>query len=115
MSQDALNPRQFGPDGKYTTRPFRVGNGVEAVHTNSGRRIGAMNWTSTPIGGASENKVGQPIEPDKPTIFKVVVSKPVRRKGVASAMLDHARDLAPGLQHSYALTDDGAAWAKARP
>lgn len=112
---EAMQPRQFGPGGKYTTRPVGPRH-IEAVHTNSGRRIGAMNWFPTPIGASGiQNKVGQTIEPDKPTIFKVVVSKPMRRKGVATAMLQHARDIAPDLQHSHALSDDGAAWARARP
>lgn len=120
-AEDHLQPRQFGPGGKYTTRtgeyPGQRRNYVEAVHTNSGRTIGAMNWFDTPVGtgGAITNKVGQTIEPDKPTIFKVVVSRNMRRKGVATAMLNHARDIAPGLQHSHALSEDGAEWARARP
>jgi GNAT superfamily N-acetyltransferase len=114
-AEDHLQPRQFGPGGKYTTRPYGY-RGIEAVHTNSGRRIGAMNWFDTPIGATGiQNKVGQTIEPDKPTIFKVVVSGNMRRKGVATAMLNHARDISPGLQHSHALSDDGAEWARARP
>lgn len=114
-ASDALNPRQFGPGGKYTTRPDGY-NQIAAVHTNSGRAIGRMNWHNTPIGAVGHvSKAGLPIEPDKPTIFKAVVSKPLRRKGVASAMLEHARDIAPGLQHSFALSEDGAEWARARP
>lgn len=111
-----MQPRQFGPGGKYTTRVVGARH-VEAVHTNSGRRIGAMNWFPTPISAprGRPSSAGLEVEPDKPTIFKVVVSKPMRRKGVASAMLDHARDISPGLQHSYALSEDGAAWARARP
>lgn len=118
---DVMEPRTFGPGGKYMTRtgtfPGERRNYVEAVHTNSGRRIGAMNWFSTPVGsgGAVVNKVGQTVEPDKPTIFKVVVSPNMRRKGVATALLEHARAISPGLQHSHALTPEGAAWAKARP
>lgn len=124
MSQEALNPRQFGPGGKYTTRaldlfdnPTTSGNPrmIEAVHTKSGRRIGAMSWFG-PAGEGSRHVQGSP-DPMKPAIYKVAVSKPQRRKGVASAMLSHARDIAPGLQHSgrQALSEEGAAWARARP
>ena len=48
-AEDAMQPRQFGPDGKYTTRMVGARH-VEAVHTKSGRRVGAMNWFSTPVG-----------------------------------------------------------------
>lgn len=145
MSQGALNPQQFGPNGKYTTRfgtpdysndsyrPITAEDAphhakmmekygskpryIEAVHTNSGRRIGSMNWSSSAIGsgGATSNAAGLPVDPDKPTIFKAVVSKPHRRKGVASAMLEHARSIEPDLQHSHALSEDAVGWAKAKP
>ena len=75
---------------------------VEAIHPNSGKRVGYLNWFS-PLG-------------DKPAeVYKTYVSGPQRRKGVATAMFNHARQVEPGLQHSTALTDDGKAWAKARP
>lgn len=118
MSSEALQPRQFGPGGKYTTQPMRYGNGIEAVHTNSGRAIGRMTWFPTPLTTPQESfrsKAGLPVEEGRPTIYKAVVSAPMRRKGVATAMLQHARDIAPGLQHSAALSEDGAAWARARP
>jgi GNAT superfamily N-acetyltransferase len=116
MSAEALNPRQFGPGGKYTTQPSSGGwNSIEAVHTKSGRRIGAMSWFPGSKEGIRHVQ-GSP-DPSKPGIFKVSVSKPQQRKGVATAMLEHARDIAPGLQHSgpQALSEEGAAWAKARP
>lgn len=120
--EDVLQPRTFGPGGKYTTRaldlydrPTTFGSPtmIEAVHTPSGRRIGALSWF--PPNG-SRHIQGSP-DPDKPAIYKVAVSKNMRRKGVATAMLEHARDIAPGLQHSgpQALSEDGAAWARARP
>lgn len=88
---------------------------IEAVHTGSGRRVGYMNWFS-PVGEGSRHVQGSP-DPTKPAIFKVIVSKPQQRKGVATAMLEHAREIAPGLQHSgpQALSSDGAAWARNRP
>lgn len=112
----ALSPRQFGPGGKYTLRPAGY-NHVEAVHTNSGRRIGALNWFSSAVGagGATTSAAGLPVDPSKPTIYKTVVSKPHRRKGVASAMLDYAREAEPELQHSHALSPDAVEWAKRKP
>lgn len=113
MSDEVLNPRQFGPGGKYTTVPGY--NMIKAVHTKSGRGIGAMSWFSGDKSGIRHVQ-GSP-DPYKPAIYKVYVSSPQRRKGVATAMLEHARDIAPGLQHSgpQALSPEGAAWAKARP
>lgn len=122
-----LEPRTFGPGGKYTTRPVGMMGGtpysvssadaVEAVHTKSGRRIGSLSW----LDPASNGKDAPPIphvqgspDPTKAAIYKAVVSKPMQRKGIGKAMLDHARDLRPGLQHSgpQALSPEGAAWAK---
>jgi len=124
--ESILSPRPFGPQGKYLTRPTNLfdepvtdhpkwARGVEAVHANSGRRIGAMSWFPPNTDG-HRHVQGSP-DPTKPAIFKVAVSRNMRRKGVATAMLAHARDIAPGLQHSgsQALTDDGRAWAQSRP
>lgn len=115
----ALQPQQFGPGGKYTLRQAGSRH-VEAVHTNSGRRVGAMNWFSTGIGGGTggssiTSAAGLEVHPDKPTIYKAIVSKPHRRKGVASAMLDYARQAEPDLQHSHALSPDAVEWAKKKP
>ena len=118
MSQDALQPQQFGPEGKYTLQ--QVGRRhVEAVHTNSGRRIGAMNWFSGNSGpgtvGVTTSAAGLPVDPAKPTIYKAIVSKPHRNKGVATRMLEFARQIEPDLQHSHALSPDAVEWAKRHP
>lgn len=114
----ALSPRQFGPQGKYTLQSAGSRH-VEAVHTNSGRRVGALNWFSGGSGpGASvatTSAAGLAVNPSKPTIYKTVVSAPHRRKGIASAMLDYAREAEPELQHSHALSEDAIAWAKSKP
>ena len=127
-AHDNLHPRQFGPGGKYVTRPLdlydqplhpssdpKYARLIEAVHANSGRRIGAMSWFP-PAGEGGRHVQGSP-DPTKPAIYKVVVSRNMRRKGIATAMLNHARDIAPGLQHSgpQALSPEGAAWAEKRP
>jgi ribosomal protein S18 acetylase RimI-like enzyme len=111
-AEDALQPRQFGPNGKYTTRPRDMwGNEpgqakhvshVEAVHTGSGRRVGYVSMLPA-------------FKDTPPTIYKAYVSGNQRRKGVGTAMLDHLRSIEPNLQHSTALSDDGKAWARARP
>lgn len=103
-----LNERQFGPDGKYTTKPVdmygyepsdaKYVSRIEAVHTGSGRRLGYLSVDR--VAGA---------------VHQVYVSKPYRRKGVATEMLNHAREIHPDLKHSTALHPDGAAFAKARP
>ena len=111
-----LSEQQFGPAGKYTLRQAGYRH-VEAVHTNSGRRVGAMNWFGAGAGGgiSGTSAAGLPVDRDKPTIYKTVVSAPHRRKGVASAMLDYARQAEPDLQHSHALSEDAIAWAKRKP
>lgn len=115
MSHEALSPHQFGPNGKYTVKAVGPRH-VEAQHTGSGRRIGAMNWfptafNSTPITSAA----GLTVEPGKPTIYKAIVSKPHRGKGVATEMLNYARQIEPDLQHSHALSEDAVRWAKRHP
>jgi GNAT superfamily N-acetyltransferase len=125
-SQEHLQPRQFGPGGKYTSRPIdlfgkpatgnpKYAKGIEAVHTNSGRRLGYLDWHEGD--DTMDRHVQGSADPQKAAIGKVYVSPNQRKKGVASALLDHARDLRPGLQHSgpQALTEDGAAWARRRP
>lgn len=51
---------------------------------------------------------------DGGVIYKVQVSGPHRRRGVASAMLDFAREKHPeqDIRHSNALSDDGRAWSE---
>lgn len=76
-----------------------------------GRRIGSLSYFGgTPDLEDTSNVSGG-------TIYKAYVSGPFRRKGVASAMLDHARDLHPEKQirHSRALSPDGRAWAENTP
>lgn len=128
-SSQHLAPRTFGLGGKYTTRPIglfgkpetgtnpKYAKGVEAVHTNSGRRIGYVDWFD-PSTNRNGEYTGTPHPQGSPdatrsAIYKAQVSKNMQRKGFGKAMLDHARDLRPGLQHSgpQALSPEGAAWA----
>lgn len=122
-----LEPRTFGPGGKYTTKPVttfghspydvKSVDRVEAVHTNSGRRIGYISlmdpMSNGPDGEPLRHVQGSP-DPTKSAIYKAQVTPNMQRKGIGSAMLAHARDLRPGLQHSgpQALSPEGASWAK---
>jgi GNAT superfamily N-acetyltransferase len=113
MSHEALQPRQFG---NYITRPKGYNN-IVAEHANSGRSVGYLSWLSGDKTSANPRPIAGEADPTKPVIYKTVVSSRSRRKGIATAMLDHARAIAPDLQHAgpQALTEDGAAFAKARP
>ena len=79
---------------------------VQAVHENSGKMVGFLNWNSD----AEHN-------PDhvKNAIHRVQVLKSHQRRGIATALLEHARQINPALRHSHALTGDGKAWSEARP
>lgn len=79
---------------------------VNAVHENSGKLVGFLNWNND----ADYN-------PDhvKNAIHRVQVLKSHRRRGIATALFEHARQLNPELKHSHALTPDGQAWSEARP
>lgn len=110
MSTDSLNITQFSgntytaPNGKpYTMQ--RHGSSMVTAHTPSGRKAAAMVFLSTSHG-----------EPEKDTIGNIHVSGPHRRKGVATAMLDYARQTgSPDLHHSTVLTRSGGAFAESSP
>ena len=95
------------PNGKAIRLVKHTGRMVTAHSLPSGRRIGGITW----FGGKHD-----PENPSttKGVTHKVVVSGPYRRKGIATAMLAHARATSPGddIKHTTALTDDGRAWAE---
>lgn len=78
----------------------------------SPRRVGFLNYETYP-----SMTFGVPGEPPAQRIWKVFVSGPHRRKGVASAMLDVAREFDGPVQHAgwTLLSEDGAAFAKGKP
>lgn len=100
-ASDNLSPHQFA--GKYSISyesafvPTVVARRLDK-EGNPGRAVGVLHHTHAD---------GE--------IMRVQVSGPHRRKGVATAMLDYARQANPDVHHSTALTDDGRAWAQARP
>ena len=134
MFYRVLNPHQFGDDSEHPgVRYIEGGNGRSRYRLNTtannmveariapkpateegtyrpGRRVGAMTWF-----GGQPRYDGSNI--DGGAIHKVFVSGPHRRKGVATAMLDFARERYPeqDIRHSSALSEDGAAWAASTP
>lgn len=98
---------------------IRVGTSTTLIHDGLpedgdvlvvGRRCGSLSWF-----GGRPSYDGSNI--DGGVIFKTYVSSQHRRKGVATAMLNHARNLHPerDIRHSNALSEDGAAFAAATP
>jgi GNAT superfamily N-acetyltransferase len=106
-AHDNLQPQQFA--GKYSLSyesafvPTVVARRLDR-EGNPGRAVGQLTHTHL---DASGNPGGE--------IMRAYVSGPHRRKGLATAMLDYARQAYPGVHHSHALTDDGRAWSEARP
>ena len=81
-----LSPLQF----KYEEHPF-----VHYVEASSqGEPVGGIEW---------HKKTGQ--------IQQVTVKESHRRKGVATALLNHAQTIAP-VKHSKKLTPEGRSWKK---
>lgn len=86
-------------------------------HRALGRRIGSLSYFG---GKVDRNDDGTPDDRSNingGVIHKVYVSPQFRRKGIASAMLDFARERHPEreIRHSGALSDDGRAWKEAKP
>jgi GNAT superfamily N-acetyltransferase len=71
--------------------------------------VGYLSW----FGGNPERE-GREGNTSPGTIYKAHVAERHRRRGVASAMLDFARERYPHMdvRHSTALSDDGRAWAE---
>ena len=103
LSDDQFGNTTYTAPNKRTYSIRKTGGRMVEALTPSGRAAGRMSWFQ------------QGFHTEGPEIFKVIVSKPHQRKGVASAMLEMAQRHAPGLSHSAALSPEGAAWANARP
>lgn len=96
-----LQPEQFG---NYTIQHDPLRYRTVTASTKSGKNVGYLMWEKP---GDHNDHI--------PTISSVRVNKPQQRKGVATAMLNHARKVEPTLQHGRALLPDGQAWAAKRP
>lgn len=54
-----------------------------------------------------------PMQHQKGEVSSVWVHDDHQRRGIARAMLEHARTIEPRIRHSHALTDEGRAWSQA--
>lgn len=103
---DSLNEQQFREHvSKRTTYRLEPGPGyreVTAYHP-SGKLVGFINWED-------HAKFGEPERGNE--IHRVQVLAQHRGRGLATAMYGMARDIAPDLTHSHALTPDGQAWTQ---
>jgi GNAT superfamily N-acetyltransferase len=83
---------------------YGAGNVTVHEKTRNGRYrgVGYLSFTDTP-------------NEDRHEVFKTHVHEDYRRRGLASAMFDFARETHPNLGHSHALTDDGQAFTDATP
>jgi GNAT superfamily N-acetyltransferase len=120
MSDDI--PRVVSYD-KYLLQESNYGTGVSA-HTYSekkpnriGKRIGGLTWFPGQVRKKEDGSYDDSSNINGGVIHGIHVSTQFRRKGIASAMLDYARELHPEkeIRHSRALTDDGRAWAEKTP
>lgn len=98
---DNINPVQFG---KYTISHDDLRYRTIRADTARGTNIGYLMWEKP---GEHNNM--------RPTITGVRVNKPQQHKGVAGAMLEHALQYEPNLQHQHALTPDGKRFAARYP
>lgn len=125
-ASDHTNPNQFTErfNKAQSVTAFGGEQGNEYVAPNGKTYImehetGNMTRAATP-GGRTAGRIatfgfGSSAQPEAQTIHKIVVSKPHRGKGVATALMDYQRLQQPDLHHSSALTDDGKKFAAATP
>lgn len=86
-------------------------------HRGLGRRVGSLSFFGGKIDRKEDGTPDDRSNVNGGVIHKVYVSSQFRRKGIASAMLDHARMRYPDkeVRHSNALSDDGRAWKENTP
>jgi ribosomal protein S18 acetylase RimI-like enzyme len=82
-----------------------------------GKRIGSLSWYPGEVHKKEDGSYDDASGVNGGVIHGVHVSKQFRRKGIASAMLDFARERSPekNIRHSNALSENGANWAQANP
>ena len=86
-------------------------------HRGLGRRVGSLSFFGGTIDRKEDGTPDDRSNINGGVIHKVYVSPQFRRKGIASAMLDFARERHPDreIRQSGALSDDGRAWAEKKP
>ena len=120
------NFREETPDtasyGKYIIQDSHL-NAITAhtynenAHNNIGKRIGFLSYFGGKVDRDEQGNPDDRTNTNGGMIYKAYVSRQFRRKGLASAMLDFARERHPEkeIRHSGALSDDGKAWAQNKP
>lgn len=103
-ASDSLSPHQFRAGGRdYVVQAdplqYRV---VTATPVGNKRPVGRLSWFKDNGGDNLDNKVAD-----------VFVHPSHRRRGLATAMFEHAQKINPDIQHSHARTPDGRAWTAA--
>lgn len=82
-----------------------------------GKRIGGLSWYPGEAHKKADGSFDDSSGINGGVIHGVHVSTQFRRKGIASALLDFARERNPERQirHSNTLSAEGAAWSQAKP
>lgn len=96
--------------------PVTRGEEGEIVHPKDARKkpVASLTWFG---GKPTEEDLSSRSNTAPGTIYKAIVKPAHQRKGIATAMLDYARELHPESQirHSGALSPEGKAWAERHP
>lgn len=89
----------------------------EKAQNKLGKRVGSLSFFPGKPDRKEDGSLNDVGNINGGMIHKVYVSSQFRRKGIASAMLDHARMRYPDreVRHSNALSDDGRAWKENTP
>lgn len=101
---DNLSPRQFSAGGRdyvIEADPLQYRT-VTATPAGNKNPVGRLSWYSDKVDDNLSNKVAE-----------VFVHPRHRRRGVATAMFEHAQQINPNVRHSHARTPDGRAWTAA--
>lgn len=97
-----LQPMQFSGGGRdYVIEPDPVWpRAVQATPVGNKKPVGRLAWHRDDIDDGMGNKVQS-----------VFVHEKHRRRGLATAMWEQAKQMNPNIQHSHARTEDGRAWS----
>jgi GNAT superfamily N-acetyltransferase len=100
-AEDNLSPHQFSAGGRnYIVTADDTAYRTVVAHAEGNKRpVGRLSWYKEGNDNLS-NKVAN-----------VDVVPAHQRRGVATAMWEHAKKLNPDIQHSHARTPDGRAWS----
>jgi hypothetical protein len=118
----AERDESFQSDWRFVDERTRlhISHGVIRAHRlqkNGWVMAGYLTWFTGAIRTAEDGSRDDRSNINGGVIHKAVVSGRNRRQGIATEMLQFARDVNPDKQirHSGALSDDGAGWAAATP